>query len=376
MGLKIPLWLLQSFRPADKPRKSKASRGSLSDEEKVRLSERVWVQEDGEIYTNASGEMARLGRVKKGQYSCVDITLISGKRQRRFSVGRLVLFAWHGERLMQRCREAAAAGEDEYLYPDDYQAGHIDDHPDNNYASNIEPVTVGENIRQSFARPDRRSNAPARSRPVVIADVRSSASAQARAFPIGHVFPSSEEAARQTGIKRIIQSIKKGCFAEGVRFEAGVLESDSDPPSRVWFPSVESGKWCRTLGGSGIRASNDGWVWTKRGSLKSRGHTIPGFIYHSIQIGGTSHQVHAVIMRVCNGVFDERGEWVAQAVPKDADGKNFLCLHGGPGRASDSERRVGGYERNHLCDLRWGTRKDNAADIIHERARKRACDVV
>ncbi len=80
-------------------------------------------------------------------------------------------------------------------------------------------------------------------------------------------------------------------------------------------------------------------------------------------------------MRCCNGGFDKRGEeWVPQPVPTDAAGRDMLCLHGGPGGASDAVRRVGGYERNHLEDLRWGTAEENAADKKHERnrANKRA----
>ncbi len=369
MGLKIPLSLLQAFRPVANPRNSKSSRMILGEGEKVLLSRCVWVQEDGEVYSNSSGLMVRLPQRKMGVYSSVRLSLAPGKRH-SFLVARLVLFAWHSERLITRCREAAAAGDTEYLYPDDYEAGHIDDDPDNNFAHNIEPVTQIENLRQSHARPERRTSGLAQSRPVVVAEVLASASAQARAFPVGHVFSSSQEAARQTGISsaNICTGAKKGRFRNGVRFESGVLESDRDPPGRLWFPSLESGKWCHTFGGLGIRTSSDGWIWTKTGSIKSRGWMPPGTIYHLTRVGGKNYRVHVLVLRCGNGAFDEHGEWVAQEVPKDEDGKNLMCLHGGPGRASDAERRADGYERNHLADLRWGTSQENAADAAHERA--------
>ena len=373
MGLKIPLSLLQAWRLPANPRASKAIRTVLSDEEKVRLSQCVWVQEDGEIWTNVSGRMIHLKKQKKGRYWYVRISLVQDKR-RAFSVSRLIMMSWHSKLLMERCSEAVAAGDLEHVHPDDWEAGHINDDPDDNRAVNIEPQTGIENKRQSFARPDRRSNAPARSRPVVIAEVQAQASAQARAFPVGHTFPSGSDAARQTGIHdaSIRNSMTKGYFAGGVRFVNGVLESDTDPPGRAWYPSNESGKWCTSFGGHGIRVSNDGWVWNKMGSLKSPGFVMTGTIYLQIKAGYKTWFVHTLLLRVANGKFDENGEWLAQEVPKDDKGNDMVCLHGGPGRAPDAERRVNGVERNHFVDLRWGTKQDNAADAAHERARKRA----
>jgi hypothetical protein len=113
-----------------------------------------------------------------------------------------------------------------------------------------------------------------------------------------------------------------------------------------------------------------GWIWTKTGSIKSRGYIPPGTIYPLISVGGKLYRAHVLVLRCGNGAFDEHGEWVAQEVPKDEDGNNLMCLHGGPGRASDAERRADGYERNHLADLRWGTRQENAADAAHERANR------
>ncbi len=78
---------------------------------------------------------------------------------------------------------------------------------------------------------------------------------------------------------------------------------------------------------------------------------------------------HIVILRCANGAFDENGEWVAQEVPKDANGKDLMCLHSG---APDDERRADGTERNFIADLRWGTAAENAADLAHSRATKRA----
>ena len=373
MGLKIPLSLLQAWRLPANPRASKAIRTVLSDEEKVRLSQCVWVQEDGEIWTNVSGRMIHLKKQKKGRYWYVRISLVQDKR-RAFSVSRLIMMSWHSKLLMERCSEAVAAGDLEHVHPDDWEAGHINDDPDDNRAVNIEPQTQNENMTQSYARPDRRSNGPARSRPVVIAEVQAQASAQARAFPVGHTFPSGSDAARQTGIHdaSIRNSMTKGYFAGGVRFVNGVLESDTDPPGRAWYPSNESGKWCTSFGGHGIRVSNDGWVWNKMGSLKSPGFVMTGTIYLQIKAGYKTWFVHTLLLRVANGKFDENGEWLAQEVPKDDKGNDMVCLHGGPGRAPNAERRVNGVERNHFVDLRWGTKQDNAADAAHERARKRA----
>jgi hypothetical protein len=365
----IPLALLQAFRTVDDPRESKAVRMVLDDEEKVVLSKRIWVQEDGEVYSDMSGSMVRLAQYKCGEYSYVGIYL-KGK-QRSFKVNRLVLFAWHYEQLMKRCRAAADAHDAEHLHPDDYEANHKNNDTNDNSAINIEPVTGRENKEQSYARSERLSSAPARSRPVVVAEVNETASDQARAFKIGDEFLSISDAARQTDINvgNIKRSVEKGTFAAGVRFEAGVLQGDQDPPDRVWYPSTESEKWCLAFGGSGIRTSNDGLIWSKKGSLKSRGSLEPGSMYHRIGVGRQRFQAHILILRCGHGGFDKRGEWVPETVPTDAAGRDLLCLHGGPGRAPDAVRREDGYERNYLADLRWGTRMDNAADLQYERER-------
>ncbi len=47
----------------------------------------------------------------------------------RFPVHRLVLWAFHAERLMERARECADAGETDYEYPDDFDADHVDRDP-------------------------------------------------------------------------------------------------------------------------------------------------------------------------------------------------------------------------------------------------------
>ncbi len=370
----IPLALLQAFRDTvDNPRESKAVRMILDDEEKVLLSKRIWVQEDGEVYSDLSGSMVRLSQGKCGEYSCVNICL-KGK-QRSFMVNRLVLFAWHDEQLRKRCREAADAHDAEHLHPDDYEANHKNNDTNNNSAINIEPVTRDENQEQSYARSERLSSASALSRPVVVAEVHETASDQARAFQSGHEFLSIADAARQTGIHvgNIQRSVEKGTFVAGVRFKAGVLPGDQDPPDRVWYPSTESGKWCLAFGGSGFRTSNDGLIWFKKGNLKSRGSRGPGSMYHRVGVGHQRFQAHILILRCGNGGFDERDEWVPETVPTDAAGRDLLCLHGGPGRAPDDVRREDGYERNYLADLRWGTRMDNAADLQHERehAKKR-----
>ena len=364
--LMIPLDLLRKFRPAETPRKSNALRMKLSDGEMVALATHVWVQEDGEVYSNISGRMVCLAQQKVGVYKYVQISLDGDKR--KFPVARLVMFAHHHERLVGRCAEAAAAGDTEHLHPDDFEAGHRDDDPDNNAASNIEPQTRDEQQAQSHARPERRSSAAARSRPVVVAAIRASASAEARAFPVGHEFRSIAEAGRQTGIPHgnISQSAIKGYFAGGVRFESG--KRDQDPPGRVWYPSEESDKWCMTLGGLGFRVSNDGFIWIKY-RKETRGTVDEGTIYRWIKIGGKKYPAHTVILRCFNGAPDENEEWVLQDVPKDANGKNLMCLHGG---APDDERRADGTERNHIADLRWGTAAENAADRELSRAAKRA----
>lgn len=374
MGLRIPIHLLRAWRSVLNKRKSNSPRmGPLDHAAMVDLSTRVWIQEDGDVWSDLSGKMARIKPQQSGKYKIVLITL-AGK-QRSFRVGRLVMFAWHHKRLTQRCAEAAAAGDTEHLHPDDYECGHLNDDPSDNRAVNIEPQTSSEQMRQSFARPDRRSNAGALSNPVVVAEIRADASDRARAFPVGHQFESAMEAERQTGINNggISRSTEKNWFAGGIRFEAGVRDGDHSGPSwRVWYPSIETGKWCMTLGGRGIRVSNDGWIWFKDGDRPTRGWVRTGTIYRTIRTGGKTRPVHSAILRVASGAFDEDGEWIAQAVPKDANGKDLMCLHGGPGRASDDERRADGTERNHLVDLRWGTATENAADLAHSRATKRA----
>lgn len=366
----VRLELLRAFRgDGDPPRRSRALRMRLTDAEKQRLANCVWVRSDGAVFSGLRGaaavELAQ--QTNRASYKYVSLWLSS--RQCVFMVHRLVLWAFHADALLARAEAARAAGDLDHAAPDDFEAGHRDDDRANNRAENIVPLTSAENLRQSHARADRRSNAHARSRPVVVADL--GPRAPPLPFAAGHEFPSFNEAARQlsdaTGRAVVFTAASICCSANrggryrDVLFKRGTRADDEDEAGEVWRPAPESGAWCRTLG-QAIRVSNRGRVWRLRGNIKLRGHE-PNRLYRTVTIDKRCLYAHTVVWRVWNGAWVRPGEWVAAGIPE-----GLLVLHGGPGRAPNAMRRVGGYERNWVEDLRLGTRAENAADFRHELA--------
>lgn len=366
----VRLELLRAFRgPGDPPRKSRALRMRLTDAEKQRLAERVWVRSDGAVFSSPrnGGALTELAQqTNRASYKYVPLWLSS--RQCVFMVHRLVLWAFHADALLARAAAARAAGDLDHAAPDDFEAGHRDDDRANNRAENIVPLTTAENLRQSHARAGRRSNAHARSRPVVVADVGARAP-PGFPFAAGHGFASFNEAARRlseaTGCAFTAASIccsaNRGGRYRGVLFEHGLRADDEDEEGEEWRPPPESGAWCGTLG-QAIRVSSRGRVWRRRGNLKVRGHE-PNRLYRTVTIARRCLYAHTVVWRVWNGGWDGAGEWGAAAIPE-----GLLVLHGGPGRAPNAVRRADGYERNWVEDLRLGTRAENAADVKHEQA--------
>jgi hypothetical protein len=367
----VRLELLRAFRAErDPPRKIRTVRLCLSDADKQRLAERVWVRSDGAIFSRMRGgapvELAQ--QTKHNGYKCIQLSLGS-RRQFKFMVHRLVLWAFHGDALLARAAAARAAGDLDHAAPDDFEAGHLDDDRTNNDARNIAPLTRIENVRQSHARADRRSHARAQSRPVVLVDAGPRAPPDLP-FAAGHEFESYNEAAR-----RLNEALREGNFTpagiwssvnrntrhRGFLFANGRRADDEDEEDEAWRPAPESGSWCETLG-QAIRVSNRGRVWRRRGNIKSRGHE-PGGLYRTLNINGRVMLAHTVVWRLWNGAWNARGEWVAADI---AEG--LWVLHGGAGRAPNAVRRADGYERNWPVDLRLGTQAENAADMKHERS--------
>ena len=142
-----------------------------------------------------------------------------------------------------------------------------------------------------------------------------------------------------------------GYHTGGLVFELMARENDIDPPGRVWTPM-----FCYSLGGSGVRVSNDGWLWFKKGGIKTQGTEVRGSRYRVTWYT----PVHQVVWRIWNGSLI-KGEWIAAEIP---DG--LVICHGGRGRALVAERIIGGFERNWPADLRADTMKANIADKKHE----------
>ncbi len=331
------------------------------------LAENVWVSPDGGIYVDTrTGLASRCNQFPQvGGYMAVTFT--PGQRKRLLRVNRLVLWAFHGEQLMELVREMqdradrAANTElrdleaERYRIADNWQAGHLDGNPTNNREDNIAPQTIAENSRQSWANPNRASSAPALSRPVHIISVPD----DYEQFRVGHVFASESEAARQTGFPLcgISRSVHGG-LCHGVRFGFSERADDADEPGESWTEEV----WFE---GVPLRVSSHGRI--KHRGIKTHGTDVPGTPYRRIGVGGKLYFAHVVILRCWLAVRDPAsGKLVAAAIPRGQ-----FVLHGG---ASADERRVGGYERNWPVDLRVGTLKDNASDREHERERRSKSD--
>jgi hypothetical protein len=360
---RMPIDVLRAFRPlVGKPRKSKLKRLALTEPEKVELARDIFIGEKSrEIYrTTKDGRVLHLTpHVVKG-YSIVRITL-DGK-YKCIGEHHLRLLAWHGDHLMKLAREGVVKEDTEYCYPDDWFPDHIDRNPLNNDASNLRPATTKQNIAHAFKNPARKSNAVSLSRGVVIVGHKDGkvTAELALKFPVGTEFVSTSEASKKTGIdsSSIGAAAKKNMeiefsryAVEGLVFELMARENDVDPPGRVWTPL-----FCKSLGGSGIRVSNDGWLWYKKGNIKTQGTEVQGSRY---RVTGNK-PVHQVVWRVWNGVLID-GKWIAADIPP-----GYVVCHGGPGRALNAERIIGGFERNWPVDLRVDTKKANSADKKHE----------
>ena len=359
---RIQIDVLRAFRPLDKPRKSKLNRLKLTEPQKAELARDINLGEKRrEVFrTTKNGRVLQLTpHVVKG-YSIVRI-MLDGE-YKCIGEHHLRLLAWHGELLMKLAREGMAKGDTEFCYPDDWFPDHIDRNPLNNDASNLRPVTHKQNMAHAHNNPARKSSAAKLSRGVVIVGHKDGKVAEELAlkFPVGTEFASSMDAGRKTGFsdRNIAKVAIKNMEIEFSRYAVGGLvfehmarENDVDPPGRVWTPL-----FCYSLGGIGIRVSNDGWLWFKRGNIKTQGYEVRGSRY---RVTGDT-PVHQVAWRIWNGSLVD-GEWIAAKIP---DG--LVICHGGPGRALAAERIIGGYERNFPADLRADTLKANRADIKHE----------
>lgn len=360
---RIQIDVLRAFRPLEgKPRKSKLDRLKLTEPQKAELARDLHLGEKRrEVFrTTKDGRVIHLTpQVRKG-YSIVQITLDGEYKCIREH--QLRLLAWHGELLMKLAREGMAKGDTEFCHPDDWFPDHIDRNPLNNDASNLRPATHKQNIAHSFDNPARKPSASQQSRPVVIVGHKDGKVAEELAlkFPVGTEFASSMDAGRKTGLcsRNIVKVAKKNMevefsryHVEGLVFELMARENDVDPPGRVWTPL-----FCYSLGGIGIRVSNDGWLWLERGNIKTQGTEVHGSRY---RVTGNT-PVHQVVWRVWNGSMVD-GEWTAAEIP---DG--LVICHGGPCRALAAERIIGGFERNWPADLRADTQKANHADKKHE----------
>ena len=371
----------------------------FTDAERAFIAEFVWVCPNGDIWSTRMDRAPRRHTLARSSgYLRVTIQLGPNKADsKRLLAHRLVLWAWHGEELMRRVREMrdrarelqgrADAGvvlteeenkelleAEKYSVVDNWQAGHLDNDPTNNRADNIAPQTARENMRQSHARPDRRPSGPAQSRPVVIANVSVDYKLP---FRVGHRFDSGQEAARQmteaaaglrlTGLTfhqgGINRSARGGSPHHGVVFIFGERPDDADEPGEIWSDPA-------FLDGVSVRVSSTGRI--EHGGIRTRGCAMPGTRHRVIRIGGRLQYSHRVIWRISNATRNpETGRLEAAEIP---DGQ--LVLHGGPGRASDAERRdADGYERNWPVDLRLGTHADNRDDVVYERGRReRECE--
>lgn len=296
----------------------------------------------------------------------VGIILTPGMKRTMLYHRRLALWAWHEARLMERVFEKRAQGDTKYSVVDNWCAVRLDPRGQDD-AKNLAPMTLEESTLHSRTQSRRRtmwrSNAPARSRPVVIAEITAKAKIDRALFPVGHVFPSAMQAARELDFHQgaISRSCKTGCFHQGVKFELGARDDDADLPGELWTDTV-------ILNCVEVRVSSHGRVWF--GGIKRRGCHYKDTYYRQVGIGGSIFLVHHVIWRCWNATErDAAGRLVAAEIPE-----GMLVLHGGPDRAPDNVRRADGTERNWPEDLRLGTYADNQADVKHERALKRRRD--
>ena len=364
----------------------------FTDVQRASLAEDVWFCRDVGVWVARPGQKPyQFSLWRTGVYLSITIQLGPDRKHRKSLLAhRLQLWAWHEEELMQRVhkmrdrahelQDRADAGivlteaekkelleAEKYSVVDNWQAGHLDDDPTNNHADNIAPQTARENINQSHARPDRRSNASALSRPVVIASVPSGYTLP---FPVGHAFDSGAEAARQmtkaaaaSGTKfdqgGIRRSARKGWPHHGVVFRFGARPDDADELGEVWNDRF-------FLDGVPKPFSSTGRI--KHRGIKTRGYRVRGMPYRVIGIRGKVSLTHQLIWRLSNAAWNPKtNRMEAAEIPAGQ-----IVLHGGPGRASDAERRdADGYERNWPVDLRLGTHADNMNDREYERKRKR-----
>ena len=364
----------------------------LTDVQRAFIAEYVWICSNGDIWSTRMDRAPRLHALsRKGVYLRVTLQLGSNKTDRKHLLAhRLVLWAWHGEELMRRVRgmrdrarelQGRADAElteeenkelleaEKYSVVDNWQAGHLDNDPTNNRADNIAPQTARENMRQSHARPDRRPSGPAQSRPVVIANVSVD---YMLPFRVGHAFDSGAEAARQMteaaaalGLTdltfnpgNISNSARGGSPHHGVVFGLGARLDDADEPGEIWSDPA-------FLDGVPVRMSSTGRI--ERDGIRTRGYAVPGTRHRVIGIGDRMHLSHRVIWRISNARWNPVTRRLEAAEIPDGQ----LVLHGGPGRASDAERRdEHGYERNWPVDLRLGTQADNMNDREYERRRR------
>lgn len=342
--------LLDNFRTENFP----VCRLRLSKEEKDSLAENVEISEDGTVYYKGKVVNQCMDKI----YKKVGIRLLPTKPV-WFMVHRLVLWAFHEEMLMKRVHEHIKLGDLRYVHPDDFEPNHIDNNPQNNRASNLEPVTKLENLKASIALGKRRTNAEALSRPVMIIAYQIANDPREEQFPVWHQFDSFGEAGRQLCIRTnsIHSGATKKCWCKGIQFVFGTRPSDEDEDGEIWSETVPEYK--------GVRVSSRGRIWQPLGSIKTRGYEQLGSRYRKVMIGTKYKYAHVVIYQIWNAEPNENGVLVAAPIPDDK-----MVLHCG---APDHIRRDSrGYERNWPEDLRLGTQGENMVDMHYEKQSNKA----
>lgn len=329
----------------------------FDDTERAAIHAQIRVARDFTVWRVRPGR--KLIRYTVSSSGQIGIRLTRGSKKTAVYHQRFALWAWHEARLMERVAEKRAQGDKKYSVVDNWCAVRLDPRgPDD--ASKLSPMTLEELRVHSNTQSEHLSSAPARSRPVVIAEISAKATIDRARFPVGYVFPSSHQAARELELHQggISNSCIKGFFCGGVIFEFGEREDDADLPGELWTDIV-------VLNGVEVRVSSRGRMWF--GGIKRVGCRFKDTYYRTVKIGGRRIRVHHVIWRCWNATErDEAGRLVAADIPE-----GMMVLHGGPGRAPDHVRRKDGTERNWPEDLRLGTQADNMADVKHERVLKR-----